>query len=52
MSDNIDYQIIKNFGPSIFKTKIPKNILDYLNNHTDKLLNDQDAQKNMIMEII
>ena len=45
MSDNINYQIIKNFGPSIFKTKIPKNILDYLNNHTDKLLNDQDAQK-------
>ena len=30
--EEIKYQVIRNFGPSVFKVKIPKNILESLNN--------------------
>ena len=35
MSEKVDYQVIRTFGPSIFKIKIPKYILDNINEHTD-----------------
>ena len=45
MSERVDYQIIRTFGPSIFKIKIPKYILDNINEHTDKLLSSYEDQK-------
>ena len=33
--------LIEPFGPSIFKTTIPKNILDLLNEYTDKISKDE-----------
>ena len=45
MERKTNYQVIKTFGPSIFKIKIPKYILDNLNEYTDKLLKDQKAQR-------
>mgnify|MGYP001158482535 CR=1 FL=1 len=45
MEGKTNYQVIKTFGPSIFKTKIPEYILDNLNEYTDKLLKDQEAQR-------
>ncbi len=45
MVEKVDYRIIRTFGPSIFKIKIPKNIVDNLNEYIDKLLQDQDSQK-------
>ena len=35
-----DFWIIKPFGPSIIKTKIPEKILNDLNEYTDKILTD------------
>ena len=34
---NVNYKIIKRFGPSILKVKIPKKILIQLNNYIDKV---------------
>ena len=45
MSEKVDYQVIRTFGPSIFKIKIPEYILDNINEHTDKLLSNQEDQK-------
>ena len=43
--EKVNYQVIRNFGPSIFKIKIPKNILDNLNNYTDEILKSEKKQK-------
>ena len=37
-----NYQIIRRFGPSIFKIKIPKDIVDKLNSYVDNLVKDQE----------
>ena len=37
--------IISPFGPSIAKVKIPEKILKILNDHVDKVVNDQKLQK-------
>ena len=34
---NYKYEIIKRFGPSVLKVKIPKKILDQLNNYIDEI---------------
>jgi hypothetical protein len=44
--EKIDLQVIKKFGPSILKVKIPNNILNSLNNLTDEILIDEERQKN------
>ena len=43
--EKVNYQVIRNFGPSIFKIKIPKNILDNLNNYADEILKSKEKQK-------
>ena len=43
--EKVNYKVIRNFGPSIFKIKIPKNILDNLNNYTDEILKSEKKQK-------
>ena len=35
----IDYKIIRRFGPSIFKVKIPNNIINQLNDYVDNIVN-------------
>ena len=43
--EKVDYQVIRNFGPSVFKVKIPKNILESLNNITDEILLSKEKQQ-------
>ena len=43
--EKINYQVIRNFGPSIFKIKIPKNIIDNLNKYADDILESEEKQK-------
>ena len=45
VEEEIKYQVIRNFGPSIFKVKIPKNILESLNNSTDEILANKERQE-------
>ena len=45
--EKIDLQVIKKFGPSILKVKIPNNILNSLNNLTDEILIDKERQKKL-----
>jgi hypothetical protein len=45
--EKIDLQVIKKFGPSILKVKIPNNILNSLNNLTDEILIDEERQKKL-----
>ena len=42
-----NYQIIRRFGPSIFKIKIPKDIIDKLNSYIDNLVKDQEKTKKL-----
>ena len=37
----MEVQFLKPFGPSILKTKIPKEIVDKLNNYVDKIIADK-----------
>ena len=40
-------EVIKPFGPSIAKTKIPKDIVDKLNNYVDKIIIDENKSKEL-----
>jgi len=40
MSDKVDFEIYKSFGPSILKVKIPENIINNLNNYVDQTISD------------
>ena len=41
-----NYGLIKAFGPSIFKAKIPELLLNKLNKFIDDTINDKSNQKN------
>ena len=45
--EEIKFQVIRNFGPSVFKVKIPKNILESLNNLTDEILANKERQEKL-----
>jgi len=45
--EKIDLQVIRKFGPSILKVKIPNKILNSLNNLTDEILIDKERQKKL-----
>mgnify|MGYP001345677601 CR=1 FL=1 len=45
--EKIDFKIIRSFGPSIFKVKIPNILLNRLNNVTDEILADKEEQKKL-----
>ena len=47
VQEKIDYKIIRNFGPSVFKVKIPNSLLNSLNNITDEILADKEKQKKL-----
>ncbi len=50
--DSSDFKIIKRFGPSVLKVKIPENIINTLNDHFDKIISDKEESKDSIMERI
>ena len=45
--ESSDFKIIKRFGPSVLKVKIPKNIIETLNNHFDKIILDKNESKRL-----
>ena len=45
--EKIDLQVVRKFGPSILKVKIPNIILNNLNNMTDEILVDKERQKKL-----
>ena len=42
-----DYGLIKPFGPSIFKVKIPDKIVEELNNYVDKIVTNNEKEKEL-----
>ena len=47
MSQEIKYQVIRNFGPSVFKVEIPKSIIDQLNLYVNKIITDEKKQNEL-----
>ena len=47
MSEEINYTVIRQFGPSVFKVKIPQSITDKLNDHIDQLIQNKKKQSNL-----
>ena len=41
MNDKVDFEIFKRLGPSIFKVKIPQNIINNLNKYVDETIADE-----------
>ncbi len=37
-----DFTIIKRFGPSVLKVKIPQDVINYLNDYYDKIINNKE----------
>ena len=47
MIQKSDFQIIKNFGPSILKTKIPDDILNKINFYIDEIIKNEEKVKEL-----
>jgi len=47
MSQEVNFQVIRNFGPSVFKVQIPKTIIDELNNYVDRIILDKKKQSDL-----
>ncbi|WP_145595874.1 putative 2OG-Fe(II) oxygenase [Candidatus Pelagibacter sp. FZCC0015] len=45
--EKFEFQIIKNLGPSVFKTKIPDEILNKINNYIDEIIKDEEKIKEL-----
>ena len=45
--EEIKYKVIRNFGPSVFKVKIPKNILEILNKLIDEILENKERSEKL-----
>ena len=45
--ESSDFKIIKRFGPSVLKVKIPEDIINKLNNHFDKVILDKNESKRL-----
>ena len=45
--EKLNYEVIKHFGPSIFKVKIPEKILQDLNSYIDDILKDKDKSSKL-----
>ena len=46
MNDKLEYTIIRNFGPSVFKVNIPLKIVEQMNTYIDNMVSDENKQKN------
>ena len=42
-----EFEIIKKFGPSILRVKIPISIVDEINNYVDKIIKDEELSKKL-----
>ena len=47
MSKKIESRIIRTFGPSVMQVKIPKNIVDTINQYIDGIISDKEKSKNL-----
>ena len=45
--EEVQYKVIKRFGPSVFKIKIPNEIVEKLNSYVDKIIEDKEKQKKL-----
>ncbi len=45
MNEKLDSRVIKNFGPSVLKVKIPMNIVNTINQYIDQTIKDKDKTK-------
>jgi len=45
--ESSDFKIIKRFGPSVLKVKIPEHIIETLNNHFDEVILDKNKSKRL-----
>tara|TARA_Y100000768_G_scaffold378849_1_gene353790 strand:- start:359 stop:1000 length:642 start_codon:yes stop_codon:yes gene_type:complete len=43
----VKYQVLKKFGPSVFKIKIPIEIVEKLNSYVDKTIKDKEKEKKL-----
>ena len=43
----VKYQVIKNFGPSVFKIEMPEQIVEKLNAYVDKVIKDREKQESL-----
>ena len=43
----VKYQVLKKFGPSVFKIKIPVEIVEKLNSYVDKVIKDKEKEKRL-----
>ena len=43
--DKLDIKIIRNFGPSVLKVKIPEKIVNHLNNYVDETVKNKEKSK-------
>ena len=51
MSNEINFEIFKKFGPTVLKVQIPQNIINNLNNYVDQaILDDKKIQKQNLGE--
>ena len=41
MNDKLESRVIKNFGPSVLKVKIPEKIVQTINNYIDGIILDK-----------
>jgi len=47
MSEKLDSRVIKNFGPSVLKVKIPQNIVDTINQYIDGVVIDKKKRQDL-----
>mgnify|MGYP001359088135 FL=1 len=47
MNDKLESRVIKNFGPSVLKVKIPQNIVDAINQYIDSIIIDKKKIKDL-----
>jgi len=47
MSEEINYKVIRQFGPSVFKVKIPQSIIVKLNTYIDQIILNKEKQNNL-----
>ena len=43
MENKVKFEIIRQFGPSVFKTQIPNELLDKLNNYAEQIIKDKNS---------
>ena len=47
MSDKLESRVLKNFGPSVLKVKIPQNIVDIINQYIDGIVIDNKKARDL-----